>query len=126
HQVLAFIRDDNLGIFHRIRGNDYEPAMRYLLLASYGDAWFDGSELKRLRAECEREYFERLAVAWLTRRERSYWLLHEEAFNDCGFRLQRSGLISAAGRRVANRLLNPGNALAGLIWRWRNRAAARG
>lgn len=107
HQVLAFIRDDNNGLYSTVRQQDDEKALRYFLAREYGGEWFEPDELRGIQRSCRREYFERLGVALLVGRNDAYWDLHRRLWRCHGSQLRKMDFIVPIMCALLKRALNP-------------------
>ncbi|MBV9390298.1 MAG: glycosyltransferase, partial [Verrucomicrobia bacterium] len=107
HQVLAFVRGDNAGIFNRFVAFDFDSAYRFLLCEAYGDQFFSGSELSRIRRLRRSNYYRTLGEAVVDLRSEKYWQFHRKAARLFGRRLPRLGLIGPVCLAALDKVLNP-------------------
>jgi glycosyltransferase involved in cell wall biosynthesis len=80
YRVLAYVRDDNEGMFSEVRRLDYQSAFRYFLLRDHRESWFDEPARSRIFSYCRRRYFTQLGWAMLTLRGEDYWAFHRKLF----------------------------------------------
>jgi glycosyltransferase involved in cell wall biosynthesis len=107
HQVLAFVRVDNDGIFSGYREFDYFDAFLHFLAQDYGEDFMEGSAAKVLRTTFERAYYRRLAHAVFSIRGRRYWEFNKRAFRLRGERIRVALLLEFVVAEFLDLLLNP-------------------
>jgi glycosyltransferase involved in cell wall biosynthesis len=107
HQVLAFVRDDNAGIFDKFINLDYIPAYRYLLAMAYIVEMFSAEEAERIIHKRKSMYYRRLGRALVRWRPKQYWDFHRNACRAMGYELRYSGLIWPAISAALDIVLNP-------------------
>ena len=106
HQVFAYVRDDNGGLFTEVRGLDYEVAFRHFLCREYGTDWFDAKELESFRKQCENKYLRHIGFAmFIRRRGQAYWKFHQALFRSNGASLGKRDLIVPMLTGLRDRLL---------------------
>jgi hypothetical protein len=120
HQVLAFVRDDNDGVFNRIRDFDFEPAYRYVLAVQFGADVLEPDELSRVRKQRKQSYLLRLAHAAVTRRSQQFWEFHRNAFRLVSEDLTFFTLAGPVARTLIDMLLIPKSTI-GVLLRLRRR-----
>jgi glycosyltransferase involved in cell wall biosynthesis len=107
HQVLAFIRVDNHGVFSTFQEFDFNPAFRYFMAQDHAAAFFEPRVAAEMIRDREAEYYGRLARAALGGRSRGYWEFNRGALAKRGDRLRRSRLARAIAREAVDMALNP-------------------
>jgi glycosyltransferase involved in cell wall biosynthesis len=107
HQVLAFIRVDNHGVFSTFQEFDFNPAFRYFMAQDHAAAFFDAGVAAEMVRNREAEYYGRLARAALGGRTRAYWDFNRKALLKRGDRLRRGRLARAIAREAVDMALNP-------------------
>lgn len=117
HQILAYVREDNGGVFDWIRRADHYPAFRYFLLQDYGRDLFSGPELDQQRTRCRRDYLNRLGEACISRRGTDYWKLHRTLFRQNHESFPTLRLAWPVARAILVRLANPGSTLRNVMHR---------
>jgi glycosyltransferase involved in cell wall biosynthesis len=125
HQVLAFVRDDNQGLFDAFCDFDYIPAYRYLLAMAYSDEVFDRREAERVKQRWRSAYYRLLGTAMADRRSKEYWEFHRKAGRIMGFELRDAGLIWPVILAVLDRVFNPKATLMPIIRRAFRRLRSR-
>ncbi len=115
HQVLAFIRTDNAGIFSRFQEYDFKPAYMHFVAQDYGQDFDEGQSLARVRSRWQREYYGRLAHAVFSGRGRSYWEFNTGAFRARGEKLSRAMLLRCVALEFLDVVLNPKSTLERLL-----------
>lgn len=117
HQVLAFVRDDNQGLFDAFRDFDYIAAYRYLLAMACSDEVFDNREAERVKRRWRAEYYRLLGTAMADRRSKEYWDFHRNAGRIMGYDLRYAGLIWPVILVFLDRIFNPKATLMPIIRR---------
>jgi glycosyltransferase involved in cell wall biosynthesis len=107
HQVLAFVRNHNGGLFEAFSDFDYIPAYRYLLAMTYGREVFDGREAERVQQWRRSLYCRSLATAMADRRPQAYWDFHRSAARIMGYELRYRDLIWPLILVLLDRVFNP-------------------
>lgn len=107
HQILAFVRDDNGGMFDRFNNFDYIPAYRYLLAMAYSGEMFSSNEAKRIVQKRKSMYYRRLGRALMRVRPKAYWDFHRKASRAMGCELRSSALTWPAISAALDIVLNP-------------------
>jgi glycosyltransferase involved in cell wall biosynthesis len=115
HQVLAFVRDDNNGVFNSIRDFDFIPAYRYVLAMQFGREVLDPKELAAVRARRRKAYLRRLGHAAVAGRTREYWQFHKGVFHLIDEQLRFVALASPVLQTVIDMLLNPKSTIERLV-----------
>jgi glycosyltransferase involved in cell wall biosynthesis len=117
HQVLAFVRHDNDGVFTRTRDFDFFPAHRFALAMQFGKDVLGPEELSRARELWRRVYLRRLGRAAVAGRSKQYWDLHKSVFRFIGRELKATDLIGPVTCTLVDMLLNPKSTVEGLFRR---------
>jgi glycosyltransferase involved in cell wall biosynthesis len=117
HQVLAFVRDDNEGLFDAFCDFDYIPAYRYLLAMAYSDEVFDSREAERVKRRWKSTYYRLLGTAMADLRSKEYWGFHRKAGRIMGYELRYAGLIWPVILAGLDRIFNPKATLMPIIRR---------
>jgi glycosyltransferase involved in cell wall biosynthesis len=107
HQVVAYIRDDNNGLFDSVQQFDYWYSQSHFLAEDYGQDFMDENTLRRVRNEYLRKYYRQLARAILLRRKKTYWNFQMDLLRARGERLRRAELARALALEVIDISLNP-------------------
>jgi hypothetical protein len=93
HQVLAFIRDDNVGVFDTFSDFDYIPAYRYLLAWAYAQEMFANDESKEITRKRKSAYYRVLGRSLVMGRPKPYWDFHRKAWRLMNYNFRRRELI---------------------------------
>jgi glycosyltransferase involved in cell wall biosynthesis len=117
HQVLAFVRDDNKGIFDAFCDFDYSPAYRYLLAMAYSAEVFDRQGSEEVKQRRRSFYYWLLGIALVDGRSKEYWDFHRQAGRIMGYELRNADLIWPAISVVLDRVFNPKSTLMPIIRR---------
>jgi glycosyltransferase involved in cell wall biosynthesis len=125
HQVLAFVRDDNQGLFDAFRDFDYIVAYRYLLAMAYSHEVFDSREAERVKHRWQAEYYRLLGAAMADGRSKEYWDFHRKAGRIMGYDLRNADLIWPMILVVLDRIFNPKATLMPIIRRGVSRLRRR-
>ena len=96
HQLLAFVRDNNHGLFDSFAGLDYIPTYRYLLATTYSKQLFPGEQAKEVTEKHRSTYYQTLGYALVHGRPREYWKFHKEAFRLMGQKFSHLGVVRCA------------------------------
>ncbi|MBS0377845.1 MAG: glycosyltransferase family 2 protein [Proteobacteria bacterium] len=107
HEPLAFVRmharSHTSTTFHLFS----LASCHTYALARYGPYFLTGDELRRRLAQRLREYYSRLALGVLERRDDDFWEFHRRMLGMIGHPLNRSRLAVAVAVRVLRRLASP-------------------
>lgn len=106
HEVLAFIRVDNRGVFSSFAGFDFMPAFCHFAAQDYAREWL-GPDAEAAIRRRESIYYGRLARAALGGRSRAYWDWNREALAARGDRIRRGPLAKALAREALDMAGNP-------------------
>jgi glycosyltransferase involved in cell wall biosynthesis len=107
HQVLAYVRDDNQGLYSVVRNFDDVVACRYALLALFGKDVLTSEELARITATRKKTYFECIGRAVVGGRSREYWEFHRGVFLLLGKKLGFRTLVVPTVLSILDMLFNP-------------------
>lgn len=107
HQVLAYVREDNGGIFSRFWDFGFRLPMLRLLIEEYGGDYLNHEERRILLADVENRYRKQLGRALLGGRSHEYWSFHRQVFQLMGRRLRKRNLIIPGILAGLDLLLNP-------------------
>jgi glycosyltransferase involved in cell wall biosynthesis len=107
HQVLAFVRGDNEGVFSRFEDFDFIPAYRYVLAMQFGTEVLEPSEVAAVRASWRKTYLQRLGRAAVAGRTREYWQFQRDVFSLIGKHLSFADLVGPVANSLIDALLNP-------------------
>jgi glycosyltransferase involved in cell wall biosynthesis len=107
HQVLAYVRDDNKGLYSVVRTFDDVVACRYALLALFGKDVLTSEELARVTAMRKKAYFECIGRAVVGGRSREYWEFHRGVFLLLGKKLGFRTLVGPTVLSIIDMVFNP-------------------
>ncbi|HEY6005011.1 MAG TPA: glycosyltransferase family 2 protein [Anaeromyxobacter sp.] len=107
HQVLSFIRTDNVSISTAVK--DFRPNLldRLIVTERYAARALAPEEASRTRAAVRREYFRYLAGALFRRMPRRFWEYHRAGLASVGLALRRRDLAPGVLRELARIALDP-------------------
>jgi glycosyltransferase involved in cell wall biosynthesis len=120
HQVLAFLRTDNISIMSAMRRFNPEPLDHLTLLTNYGPRVLGAEELRKKLYWEWRAYLGFLGESVWMRREKEFWEYHRDGLSQSGRRLRFRELLPATLKAFGRLLLNPQATLR--EWRSRGRA----
>lgn len=120
HQVLAFLRTDNISIMSAARRFNPEPLDHLIALSIYGPRVLTAEEHRQKFYWEWRAYLGFLGESVWMRREPEFWKYHRDGLAQGGHSLNRRELFPAALRAGGRLLLNPLTTLR--QWRSRGRA----
>lgn len=106
HQVLAFVRDDNNGLFNAFAEFDYIPAYRYLLAATYSREMFDSGQAEAIIERRKAAYYRQLGYWLVHGRPKQYWEFHQKAGRLMGHELSYAELIRWATVEIWDLIYN--------------------
>lgn len=106
HQVLSFLRTDNVSISTSLKEVDPFSLFRLVLFAKYGRWLVDGANHETYRKRIERWYFEDLVELLVTRKRRAVWRLHKKALSEAGYTLRWLSVLPYAIWKIADFTLN--------------------
>jgi glycosyltransferase involved in cell wall biosynthesis len=107
HQVLAFIRVDNRGVFSSFAGFDFMPAFTYFAAQDYARELLEPGAAEAAIRRREAIYYGCLARAALGGRSRAYWDWNRKVQAARGDRIRRGPLAKALAREAVDMALNP-------------------
>ena len=106
-QVLAFVRDDNNGLYGLIRKFDDVVAFRYASAVLFGKSVLSPEEFARTIALRKRDYFECIGRAVIGVRSPKYWEFHRSVFRLLGKDLNFQTLTWPTLLSVFDMVFNP-------------------
>ena len=115
HQVLAFLRTDNVSIMSAARRFNPDPLDHLIMLERYGPKVLTAEEYRRQRANEWRAYLGFLGESVLRRREPEFWKYHRQGLAQGGHQLGWRELFPAALRASGRVALHPFST----VLRWR-------
>jgi glycosyltransferase involved in cell wall biosynthesis len=107
HQVLAYVRDDNHGLYSVIRAFDDVVACQYALVVLFGKDVLTTEELARATAKRKKVYFDNIGRAVVGGRSREYWEFHRGVFLLLGKKLGFRTLVGPALLSILDMVFNP-------------------
>jgi len=107
HQVLSFIRTDNVSISSSVK--DFRPNLldRLIVTERYADKALKAEEATRVRDAVRQEYFRYLAGQLLGRRPRRFWEYHRAGLASVGLTPRVRDLLPGVLRELARLALDP-------------------
>jgi hypothetical protein len=115
HQVLAFLRTDNISIMSAARRFNPDPLDHLIALERYGPRVLTAEEHERQHRNEWRAYLGFLGESVLRRREPAFWKYHREGLAQGGHSLGWRQLLPATLRATARVALHPFSTV--LQWR---------
>jgi glycosyltransferase involved in cell wall biosynthesis len=106
HEVLAFIRVDNRGVFSSFAGFDFMPAFCYFAAQDYAPGLL-GPDAETAIRRRESVYYRCLARAALGGRSRAYWDWNRKALAARGDRIRRRPFARALALEALDMAGNP-------------------
>lgn len=121
HQVLSFLRVDNVSISGSVR--DFEPEMLdgYIVVRRYASTFLSEDEASALREQARRDYYAVLARAVLKRKGAPFWRYQHKGLATIGETLDKPYLAVAVARTLLWLASNPGRAVRAVARRLRGR-----
>ena len=107
HQVLAFLRTENISIMSAARRFNPEPLDHLIALERFGPQVLTSAEYERQGGNEWRAYLGFLGESVLRRREPEFWEYHRAGLAQTGRALDRPTLLLASVRAAARVLLQP-------------------
>lgn len=107
HQVLAYIRADNAGLYSSYKDFDQTEAYMYFLAEDYAARFFDPGPCRSILRACESAYYRRLARAVLGGRPQAYWAFHRRALEARRQTLRKGLLLRSLVLEALDSALNP-------------------
>jgi glycosyltransferase involved in cell wall biosynthesis len=107
HQVLAFLRTDNISIMSAVRRFNPDPLDHLLVLERYGPKTLTAEEYALQRGREWRAYMGFLGESVLRRREPAFWKYHREGLAQGGHALGWRQLLPATVRAAGRLALEP-------------------
>lgn len=110
HQVLSFLRTDNINESISGRFRSYQPGAldRYIIVQRYAPLFLERNESSSLRNDSKRTYYRVLAKEALRFRDRSFWDYHKLGLKTIGEELDILYLGLQLVRELSEMLVNPG------------------
>lgn len=107
HQVLSFMRMDNLSISTSVRNFNPNGLDRLIVVNDFGKDFLSADEYAAVLARAERNYYGDLGRSMLRFRGRRFWDYHREGLATIGRTLHWRKLLPGALRELAELTLNP-------------------
>lgn len=107
HQVLSFIRTDNVSFTTSTQAFHPNLLDRLIVLELYGAKVFGPEEFSRLRADVRRAYFRFLGRASLRRKPPRFWEYHRAGLASVGITLRPGALVPWALGAMVRLALDP-------------------
>lgn len=124
YQVLTYTREHpETGTTFALRYNTFQLAELAILLR-YGAYYLTEEEYRRVLRYRIKRYYLFLGKSVLLRREKAFWEYHKKELQKIGYGLSVPRVIAACSTIALNNLLNPGDAIKGLIGRLQNHGAS--
>ena len=120
HQILTYIRYDNVSIGTSIRTFHPGSLTQYVITKKYGRCYLTESEYRRCWARVDREYYGMLASSLVHRVGPDFWRYHTQGVELVGERLDWGRITRLQFPRLLNLLGNPKRAIEGLLERLRS------
>jgi glycosyltransferase involved in cell wall biosynthesis len=110
HQVLSYLRTDNVNESITARFRTFEPDAldRYIMVQRYAPVFLEAQEASALSRKSKREYYSVLACQALHFREAAFWQYHEGGLKTVGETLAWPYLLRQVGRKLLGLVANPG------------------
>jgi glycosyltransferase involved in cell wall biosynthesis len=107
HQVLSFVRTDNLSIMSAARAFNPIPLDHVIVLERFGRKVMSEEEFEAVNSKAWRVYLGFLGLSLLQGRDERFWKYHRDGLATIGRSLTRAELLPYAAREVAEMAFNP-------------------
>jgi glycosyltransferase involved in cell wall biosynthesis len=114
HKPLTFVREHDGSHTASVQGLQSMFAGRVYALTRYGHVYLTEQEFQRRLTEMMAEYYAKLAVAAVERRDSAFWDFHRAMLMRIGAPLDKRRLARAVARHVARKATAPRAILRGL------------
>jgi glycosyltransferase involved in cell wall biosynthesis len=122
HQVLSYVRIDEMSISGRVRDLNPQGLDKLIGLTKYGKRYLSPEEMRDALRNHERRYYRMYVRALLGATRDRFVSYHRAGHQRIGYRVRRRALFSAALHEAVDLAFNPLNTLAKLRAHWRSRS----
>jgi len=121
HQVLSFMRVDNVSISSAVRNLDPNDLDLFIVLNEHGPYFLTEAEFRERLKAVMKIYFTSLAKKGFLKMDKRYWAYHEKGLRTVGYCLRRRDLIPYVLIIGVDVLLNPKMAVERLLRSYKRR-----